>query len=209
MKREIFSSDVRLREEGGRTIVGTAILFNTPSLVLWGDDSHEAREIIAPEAVTRELLDRSDIKFTIYHNRERILARSNCGKGTLSYNITARGVEFEFEAPATVDGDMALELVRRGDIAGCSFAFTADYSNREKVSRQSQTVDGVEQITYTVREITGIFDFTLAADPAYPQTSVATREQYEGPAAPPAEVYDAAEIARIREIANIKLITEL
>lgn len=209
MKREIFSSDVRLREEGSRTITGTAILFNSPSVVLWGDESREAREVIAPEAVTRELLDKSDIKFTIYHNRERILARSNHGKGSLRYDVTASGVTFEFDAPATADGDMALELVRRGDLAGCSFAFSADYSDRDKVSRQSQTVDGVEQIIYTVREMTGIYDFTLAADPAYPQTSVATREDFGEIEPEPAKGYDAAEVSRIIEIANIKPITSL
>ena len=34
-----------------------------------------------------------------------------------------------------------------------------------------QRVDGKTVITYTVNVITGIYDFTLAADPAYPDTN--------------------------------------
>ena len=37
-------------------------------------------------------------------------------------------------------------------------------------------VDGKTIITYTVNVITGIYDFTLAADPAYPDTSCELRE---------------------------------
>ena len=32
------------------------------------------------------------------------------------------------------------------------------------------------EVTYRVKVITGIYDFTLAADPAYPDTSVEARE---------------------------------
>ena len=167
-------ADLHVREaaEGeSRTITGYAILFNTPSASLWEYDDEEAREIIAPEAITKELLDGSDIKMTMFHDRQLILARSKSGKGTLTYSIDDKGVAFEFEAPHTADGDKALELVRRGDISGCSFAFTTHYYDSAYVERTVERVDGKTQITYTVRMITGIYDFTLAADPAYPDTS--------------------------------------
>ena len=125
LRREcVVREGVHLREapEGqeSRTIEGYAILFNTPSAVLWSEEDGkiEAREIIAPEAVTRELLDASDIKFTLFHDRQLILSRSKQGHGTLSYDIDERGVKFSFEAPHTADGDKAVELVRRGDLAG-------------------------------------------------------------------------------------------
>ena len=57
-------SELRIREEEGgapsRTITGYAILFNTPSVPLWETDEEEAREVIAPEAVTRDFLDGCD-----------------------------------------------------------------------------------------------------------------------------------------------------
>lgn len=175
-------ADLQVREdvaEGGarsRTITGYAILFDTPSAPLWSDEKSEAREVIAPEAITREVLDASDIKFTMFHDRQLILARSRNGAGTLSYSVDERGVKFEFEAPNTIDGDKALELVRRGDIAGCSFAFSTYYGDTEFVSRAMEERDGKTMVIYTVRALTGIYDFTLAADPAYPDTSVEARE---------------------------------
>lgn len=174
---------VREREDGGesRTITGYAILFGVPSEPLYAYDDEEAREVIAPGAVTKELLDGCDIKMTMFHDRQLILARSKNGTGTLSYTVDDKGVAFEFEAPNTVDGDKALELVRRGDIAGCSFAFSTHYYDSAYVSRDVQRVDGKTVITYTVKVITGIYDFTLAADPAYPDTNceAETRELIE------------------------------
>ena len=179
-KREIFTaSQLRLREidgkEESRTITGYAILFDVPSAPLYEDEDEVIREVIAPEAVSLELLDKSDIKMTMFHDRQLLLARSNKGSGTLSYGIDDKGVYFEFEAPDTADGDKAIELVKRGDIAGCSFAFSTRYYDRAFVEESVVHGDKVE-VTYRVKVITGIYDFTLAADPAYPDTSVEARE---------------------------------
>lgn len=179
-KREIFTaSQLRLREidgkEESRTITGYAILFDVPSAPFYEDEEEVIREVIAPEAVSLELLDKSDIKMTMFHDRQLLLARSNKGSGTLSYGIDDKGVYFEFEAPDTADGDKAIELVKRGDIAGCSFAFSTRYYDRAFVEESVVHGDKVE-VTYRVKVITGIYDFTLAADPAYPDTSVEARE---------------------------------
>lgn len=182
-KREIFTaSQLRLREidgqEESRAITGYAILFDAPSAPLYEDEDEVIREVIAPEAVSLELLDKSDIKMTMFHDRQLLLARSNNGSGTLSYGIDDKGVYFEFEAPDTADGDKAIELVKRGDIAGCSFAFSTRYYDRAFVEESVVHGDKVE-VTYRVKVITGIYDFTLAADPAYPDTSVEAREIVE------------------------------
>ena len=182
VRREVVvaCADLHVREaEGGapsRAIVGYAILFNTPSAPLWSDEDEEAREIIAPEAITKELLDGCDIKFTMFHDRQLILARSKNGAGTLSYTVDEKGVAFEFEAPNTADGDKALELVKRGDLAGCSFMFSTHYWDEAFVGRTVEVRDGRAYITYTVKAVTGVYDMTLAADPAYPDTSVEARE---------------------------------
>ena len=181
VRREVVVTELHVREAGegeaaSRTIVGRAILFNTPSAPLWSDEDEEAREIIAPEAITKELLDGCDIKFTMFHDRQLILARSKNGAGTLSYTVDEKGVAFEFEAPNTTDGDKALELVKRGDLAGCSFMFSTHYWDEAFVSRTVEVRDGRAYITYTVKAVTGVYDMTLAADPAYPDTSVEARE---------------------------------
>lgn len=170
---------VRERDDGApsRTIAGYAIVFGVPSVPLYEDEREVVREVIDASAVTREVLDASDVKMTMFHDRQLILARSKGGAGTLSYSVDKKGVSFEFEAPHTTDGDKALELVRRGDISGCSFAFSTDYNNRTMVERTAGVeADGRVSTLFTVRTITGIYDFTLAADPAYEQTGCEVRE---------------------------------
>lgn len=163
-----------------RTITGYAILFNSVSAPLYEYSDEKAVEVVAPEAVTRDLLDGCDIKMTMFHDRQLILARSKNGKGTLTYNVDEKGVSFEFEAPNTIDGDKALELVRRGDISGCSFAFRTHYYDEKYVGRSVERVDAKTVVTYTIRTITGIYDFTLTPDPAYPDTSCETRDLVNG-----------------------------
>lgn len=181
IQREMLTPcTVKVRDAGdgteSRTIEGRAIVFNTPSAPLYQDEESEVREVISPDAVTQELLDESDIKFTMFHDRQLILARSNKGSGTLKYSRSDEGVDFSFDAPHTVDGDKALELVRRGDIQGCSFMFSTYYFDPEYVNRKDEK-EGEETITtFTVNKIIGLHDMTLAADPAYPATTVDVRE---------------------------------
>ena len=203
MLRIVSDLHVREKDDGGesRTITGYAVLFGIPSEPLYADYDEEAREVIAPGAVTKELLDGCDIKMTMFHDRQLILARSKNGAGTLSYGVDDKGVYFEFEAPKTTDGDKALELVRRGDISGCSFAFSTHYYDEAYVSRDVRRVDGRTLITYTVKVITGVYDFTLAADPAYPDTNceAAEREFIEGLKADGPEVKQKADRDKLRE----------
>ena len=144
-------------------ISGYSIVFNVESVTMF--DGELFREIIAPEAVTKEMLDASDIILTMFHNRETILARSQYGKGSLSYAIDGMGVQFRFEAPDTSEGDKAVELVKRGDLTGCSFAFIPDFHSIEREEK-----DGY--VLRTIHKIKTVRDFTIAATPAYPQTSV-------------------------------------
>ena len=165
-----------LREaaEGGsesRTIEGYAIVFGVESRIL-SDYWDNYREIIEPGAITEERLKEMDIKMTMYHNREKILARSTNGEGTLKLRVDEVGVKYSFEAPNTVDGDTALELVKRGDLSGSSFMFWTDERN---VSYERRSDDIMLR---RVKTIGMIYDMTIAADPAYEQTTVEAREAY-------------------------------
>ena len=117
-------------EAPSRKICGYAIMFNVESVVLYQEGKYEEREVIEPCAISKEFLDGCDIKMTMYHNRQIVLARSNKGKGTLTYGIDQKGVYFEFDAPRTQHGDEAIELVKRGDLCGCSFIFTTYYDGK-------------------------------------------------------------------------------
>lgn len=179
-------ADLRIREaaagEESRTIEGYALKFGVRSRLLcdWWDYYYEQLE---PGCVTREMLDRQDIKLTMFHDRQLILARSNKGVGTLSYEVDAVGVRFWAEMPHTVDGDKALELVQRGDIAGCSFCYSTDEGDSENAVSyerlKEKTENGEDILLRHVKRIDNVYDFTLATDPAFEQTTVSRREVEE------------------------------
>ncbi len=175
---------VRESADGGesRTIEGYALKFGVRSRLLcdWWDYYYE---VLEPGCLSKEVLDDQDIKLTMFHDRQLILARSNKGKGTLNYEVDEMGVKFWAEMPHTADGDKALELVQRGDIAGCSFCYSTDEEDSmNAVSYEridEKTEDGKCILVRHVKRIDNVYDFTLAADPAYEQTEVSKREVEE------------------------------
>lgn len=176
-------SGLRIREAAdgaeSRTIEGYALKFGVRSRMLcdWWNDYYE---VLEPGCVTREMLDKQDIKLTMFHDRQLVLARSNKGAGTLSYEVDEVGVKFWAEMPHTVDGDKALELVSRGDIAGCSFIYSTDEDDSENAvsyERLAEKGDNGEDILLRhVKRIDNVYDFTITTDPAYEQTDVSKRE---------------------------------
>ncbi len=213
IRREICTPtgvQVRSAADGSATriIEGYAIVFDTPSEVLWRDDKITAREMISADAVTQELLDNSDIFMTMFHDPRLILARSNKGSGTLSYEIDERGVRFRFEAPHTADGDKALELVRLGNLTACSFKFSVAYADEEAVERRYiYHDDGTTDLLFVVRRILQIYDFTISENPAYPATTVSARDLESALAdilkpAPKADDITGEEIATMRRAAR-------
>lgn len=176
-------SGLRIREatDGAesRTIEGYALKFGVRSRLLcdWWNNYYE---VLEPGCVTREMLDKQDIKLTMFHDRQLVLARSNKGNGTLSYEVDKAGVKFWAEMPHTVDGDKALELVSRGDIAGCSFIYSTDEDDSENAVSYERLDekgdDGEDILLRHVKRIDNVYDFTITTDPAYEQTDVSKRE---------------------------------
>lgn len=176
-------SGLRIREatDGAesRTIEGYALKFGVRSRLLcdWWNNYYE---VLEPGCVTREMLDKQDIKLTMFHDRQLVLARSNKGNGTLSYEVDKVGVKFWAEMPHTVDGDKALELVSRGDIAGCSFIYSTDEVDSENAVSYERLDekgdDGEDILLRHVKRIDNVYDFTITTDPAYEQTDVSKRE---------------------------------
>ena len=160
----------------GRTIEGYAVVFNERSEVMldWSVEHGVRRfvEVIEPSAIDEALLSRSDIKATAEHNRERLLARYNKGKGTLALSLDEHGMKYRFEAPNTNDGNFAVEMIQRGDIGGSSFAF------RVKEADTTWKKEG-ETWVRTIHKISGLYDVTITTDPAYSQTEVTVRSLEE------------------------------
>lgn len=159
-----------LAEENSRIVEGYAIVFNQASRKLFDKASKKVfKETIDPRAVTRLFLDDQDIKMLYNHSNDMLLARSTFGIGTLSYEINDYGVKYRFEMPNTSVGNDVLELIRRGDVWGCSFAFTYAKDGIRDEKRNGQNYR-------TVIQMASISDFSIVVDPAYLGTYVSTRE---------------------------------
>lgn len=168
-------------EEKSRTIEGHAVIFGQRSVNLTPWSSYrEVYEIIEPGAITKELINRSDVVLTAFHNNEIILGRSVNGKGTLSLTLDDKGMNCRCTLAETATADELLSAIQRGDITGMSFAFTADEDDSENgVSYErveARNKDGKEVWIRHVKKITGLYDVTIAGHPAYPQTDIAQRE---------------------------------
>lgn len=155
-----------------RTIEGYAIVFNKESRVMYDTEKQRAFiEIIESGAVTEELLRNCDIKAVLEHDKRRLLARCNRGSGTLSLEIDEYGLKYRFSAPNTVDGDFAIEMIKRGDIFGSSFAYYANDKDARKVSYSKR--GGL--LVRTVHTIDRISDVSPVSDPAFYGTDVTVR----------------------------------
>lgn len=183
---ETCGLQVREPQEGqteSRTIEGTPIVFGVRSVNLtpWSD-IREVYEILEPGCITNDLLQRSDVVLNLNHSNmvPDVLGRCRNGKGTLSLELRENKIGCRCDLPNTNNANDALELMRRGDITGMSFAFEDDWQDSENgVSYErlaEKSADGKEVWLRHVKRITGLYDVAIVTHPAYEQTSVGTRE---------------------------------
>lgn len=198
-----FQADLHVREsEGGsesRTIEGYVLKFGVRSVLLhdWWNPYYE---ILEPGCVTREMLDKCNIPLTMFHDPELVIARSKNGKGTLNYTVDGLGTQFNADVARTSDGDKALELVRRGDLDGCSFVYSTDEMDPEAVTYEAsgeKDADGNDILLRHVWRIDSITDFTLTGNAAYEQTECVARE------APDGYTFDRSTMKMVREADRI------
>lgn len=158
--------NLELRQEGdSRLIEGCAIVFNSVS------EDLGFREIIESTAITQDLIDNSDIYLNFNHDDDKIIGRSNCGKGSLNVELREDGVYFSIEAPKNDLGDTVLEYLKRGDVDKCSFCFWVDPDDEEAETWTYE--DGVA--IRTIHKIAGLHDLSIVWNPAYSETTVSAR----------------------------------
>lgn len=166
-----------------RMVEGRPIVFGVRSVNLtpWSS-SRKVYEILEPGCISNELLQRSDVILNINHSNmvTDVLGRCNNGKGTLELGLRENYVEASCDLPRTNTANDTLELIKRGDISGMSFAFEDDWEDTENgvsLERTNEMEDGKEVWLRHVKRITGLYDVSIVTHPAYEQTSVGTREQ--------------------------------
>ena len=165
-----FSGSASPKLTNERTVSGYAVVFGVESVVMY-DPILKKRfiEIIEPGAVTEEMLRKCDVKALLEHNRQRMIARAYKGEGSLTLTVDEKGVMYRFDAPNTPDGEYAVEMIKRGDLFGSSFAYLTDEKNVTYTMRS----DGI--LIRTVKVIDRMFDVSIVSDPAYMDTSVEVR----------------------------------
>ena len=152
----------------GRTITGTAIVFDSWSNTLYDPRVGFFQEKIERSALTQETLDNSDIVASMGHDKNYIMARRKYGHGNLELKLTERGLDFKFDCPETVKGEELLQHIKRGEMDSCSFAFT----NPDDGERWYKEGDMLKR---EVTKINKIYDVAIVFYPCYEETTVSAR----------------------------------
>lgn len=154
-----------------RTIEGYAVVVGQESKYMYDPVLRKCFiEIIEVGAVDEELIKRSDIRALLEHNRERLLARSGMGSGSLRLHLDNYGLGYALDAPDTPDGKFAVEMVKRGDLFGSSFGYRTDERKNVEWIKRS---DGI--LLRKVHKIDMISEISIVASPAYIGTQVNVR----------------------------------
>lgn len=143
----------------GEKIVGHAVVYGSLSRDLGG-----FRELVRPGAARSALQPDADVVGLYNHDMSLVLGRTPI---TLRLREDERGLAFELTPPNTAAGRDALELVKRGDVKGASFAF----ATRQDAWRQDAGHVVRELLEIDIKEI------SLTAFPAYTETDVAVAKR--------------------------------
>ena len=173
-------------QQESREIEGRPIVFGVRSVNLTPrNPTRKVYEILEPGCISRELLAKSDVILNLNHSNmvPDVLGRfRNSDKDTLSLELRGDGIDCRCDLPRTNNANDALELMKRGDITGMSFAFEDDYEDTENgvsYERTNDVEDGKEVWLRHVKKITGLYDVAIVTHPAYEQTTVGLREASE------------------------------
>ena len=101
------------------------------------------------------------------HDSNRILGTTANDSLDLMENKT--GLKFRVKLPNTSTADEVWELVRGGYVDKCSFAFTVKEDNWKDWKGAK---DGLMR---EIKEVDGLYDISIVANPAYDATSVSAR----------------------------------
>lgn len=120
-------------------------------------------ERLARGCFTKTLQESRDILGLYDHNVGNLLCRTS--NGSLRFNDTDAGLEFDIDLPDTQLGRDTYEMCRSGLLSSCSFGFSAVkdewlYENNEET-----------RIIVEAR----LYEVSIVAQPAYPTTSVSAR----------------------------------
>lgn len=139
---------------------GVALMYDSPTIITDGSGSY--KEVIRSGALDNA--DLSDVHLFYNHDTNRVpLARV---PKTMQLIQSSVGLEFKATLPNTEAAKEVYEAVKRGDLTGCSFAFTVPDGGDDY---------NPETNTRTINKIAKLYECSICPFPAYPQTSVEAR----------------------------------
>jgi HK97 family phage prohead protease len=159
--RVLSPEDVELRVVGDDEpkITGYAAKYGK-----WSMDLGGFTERIRRGAFDEAIME-SDVRALKNHDPNLLLGRT--ASETLRLESNSVGLKFEVDVPKTTTGTDTVEEIRRGDLSGCSFAFT--------VSEDDWKYNEDGTVERTIRKVDRLFDVGPVTYPAYPDTTVAAR----------------------------------
>lgn len=173
MKRtRTFAANYRASTIGGHVIEGYAALYNVlsePIYYMYDSEGQRkaVRERLALGAFDQAVTAEADVTANINHDDDRLLGRTT--SGTLEIKADNLGLSFKTDVPDTSYARDLGELMKRGDIRDCSFAFTVDQNDIER------SVEG-EYIVETVKRVSKLYDVAVVTRGAYSQPFSVFRE---------------------------------
>ncbi len=175
--------EIRAAENGqnSRKVNGYAALYNTRTELYPG-----FFEEIAPGAFD-QAINISDVRALYNHSSMHVLGRNK--SGTLKLNLDQKGMPFELDLPET-RADL-VELIKRGDINQCSFAFT--------IKEEKWTNLGNGDQLRTILKVERLYDISLVTYPAYEDATFSLSRSSEDAIKERREAAKAPEIPEIQE----------
>lgn len=162
LERRFINDGLQINEN---IIEGRAITFNSDSVDMG------FIERIDPQAITQDLINRSDVFCYFNHNTNQVLARSYKGQGSLELQLKSDGLYYRFSIPNTELGNELREHLDRGEIRGSSFAFTVPQDGSGEII----TRDANNKVIRTITKIDGFYDVSPVFTPAYTETTCSKR----------------------------------
>jgi HK97 family phage prohead protease len=152
----------------GRILIGYGAKYGEET-----DLSDELSEVIL-EGAFISCVERGDnIALLRDHEPGKLLARTR--SATLKVEADSTGLHFSTTSlPDTELADETLELVKRGDLSGCSFAFMIGEGDDE-YSRKVDPATGKTYVLRSIRNFSCVFDISLCTFPQYNSPSVSAR----------------------------------
>jgi HK97 family phage prohead protease len=176
-ERRVFPSLFEVRAskdpyDDSMHVSGYAARYGILSHKIPGGQDSVFRERILPGAFDRVLRTDPDVVATMNHNANFVLGRTTAD--TLTLRSDKKGLAFSCELPNTSYARDLFESVKRGDMNGCSYAFSLERSDADWQEEEDEE-DRSRIAVRNIRNFSSLMDVSIVTTPAYPGTSVDAR----------------------------------